>query len=143
MKPYVPIIAPKLLSAMSLVIGITNITLWPFIISVKPMSEGTERHERTHVWQQLEIGAVMALLSPLWLLVNPWLVLAHLIWCFFPYLGPFYVVYGAHWLWLRRWHDGEEAYRRIIFEREAYGHDEDPAYLASRRWFAWLRDEQP
>lgn len=53
---------------------------------------------------------------------------------------PFYILYFFEWLWrlmlLRDWF---AAYRAISFEREAYTHGHDLAYLDHRRHFAQWR----
>lgn len=69
-------------------------------------------HERIHCAQQLE-----------------WLYL------------PFFVLYGAEYLWLRvrRRLGHDAAYRAISFEREAYDNDADFDYLSRRRRFANYR----
>ncbi len=40
---------------------------------------------------------------------------------------------------LIRYRDGDKAYREIPFEREAYGHEEEGGYLATRKRYAWLK----
>lgn len=75
------------------------------------MSDRTKRHETTHFQQQLEL-----------LFVGQWLL------------------YGLFWLiGLVVYRDGEMAYRENPFEREAYGNDEDPDYLARRKRYSWIR----
>lgn len=53
---------------------------------------------------------------------------------------PFYIIYVLEWLWLlvrlRSW---RRAYYAISFEREAYGHGSDPAYLQTRRHYSQWR----
>ena len=53
----------------------------------------------------------------------------------------FYVWDGVEWL-VRlvqcRW-DGEKAYYRIGFEREAYAQEGNEDYLKGRTWYAWWR----
>lgn len=44
---------------------------------------------------------------------------------------PFYVLYLAELVW--------KGYRRISFEREAYGNEKNPDYLARRKPFSWIR----
>src|SRR5690349_7268448 len=52
-------------------------------------------------------------------------------------LLPFYLLYLSNYIFNRfRYHTHQEAYRNIIFEREAYSNDMDPDYLKKRKWFA-------
>lgn len=54
----------------------------------------------------------------------------------------FYVWYGVEWL-VRLVANGfkaHAAYRALLMEREAYGHEGEAEYLAGRRRWAWLRD---
>ncbi len=77
------------------------------------IDERVVRHERIHSAQQREL---------LWL--------------------PFYILYVMEWfVLLLRLRDSRRAYRAISFEREAYGHDADPAYLQRRRHYAQWRSE--
>ena len=57
MKPVV-IIAPKFLKALSIVIDIFAITLWPFIITREEMSADVLNHESIHIAQQKELFVV-------------------------------------------------------------------------------------
>ena len=96
--------------------GFTAINLLGVVFArreYRPLSEAILRHEAIHTAQMRETG----------------------------YVG-FYLIYIAEWLWglLRRW-DSLAAYRAIRFEREAYRHMADPAYLARRRPYAWTRPE--
>lgn len=54
---------------------------------------------------------------------------------------PFYLAYVIEWLFLcvKYGFDGHRAYLNISHEREAYAHDNDPAYLSRRRHFAQFR----
>lgn len=83
------------------------ICLCGFIFSVRPLSRVELNHELIHAAQQREL---------LWL--------------------PFFLWYGAEWLvlWLK-YRNGMEAYRHIRFEEEAYRHQNDLNYLASRRHY--------
>lgn len=97
--------------ALSWVISIWAITLWPFILVRGKIDPITLRHETIHIRQQAEL-----------------LIL------------PFYVLYGGFWLY-RWWQLGDRkaAYFAIPFEREAYSNHDDPAYLALRRPYGWVR----
>lgn len=67
------------------------------------------RHERIHTAQMRELG----------------------------YL-PFYLLYGLEWLVRLPVAGPMGAYRKLSFEREAYDHEGDAGYPASRRrWAMW------
>ena len=95
--------------ALSWVIKIWGITLWPFILIRGKADAMTVQHETIHIRQQAELLVV-----------------------------PFYVLYIGFWLY-RWWQLGDKraAYFAIPFEREAYSNHDDPAYLALRKPFAW------
>jgi hypothetical protein len=51
---------------------------------------------------------------------------------------PFYILYLLNYLInLIRCHNHMEAYRNILFEREAYENDSNLSYLSERRFAAW------
>lgn len=53
---------------------------------------------------------------------------------------PFYIIYILHYLFnLLRYGNHDQAYRNIVFEREAYSHDSDLAYLKSRGFYSWMK----
>lgn len=53
---------------------------------------------------------------------------------------PFYFAYLSHYIYNRFKGMGHDtAYRNIIFEREAYKHEADFAYLKSRKFCAWRK----
>jgi hypothetical protein len=97
--------------ALSLVIDIWGITLWPFVLVRGKIDPFTLRHETIHIRQQAEL-----------------LVL------------PFYVLYLGFWLyrWVQLG-DKRSAYFAIPFEREAYSNQEEAGYLSSRTPFSWIR----
>lgn len=85
------------------------IALWPFIFTKVDLPPKAVNHERIHLRQQLEL-----------------LVL------------PFYVLYLLNFLWnLIRMKNNP--YRAIVFEREAYDNEHNPAYLSFRRGWAWTK----
>ena len=109
MKIPIIIIAPKFLRAISWVIDIVAITLYPFIISREEMSEDLLRHESIHIAQQKELLVVF-----------------------------FYLLYGWDYLkGFIKFRDKELAYRRIRFEQEAYEHMYAHAYLDTRQSYNW------
>ena len=86
-------------------------TLW--VRDMSWMNQEMVNHERIHTAQQRELLFV-----------------------------PFYVIYGLEWLYrlVTRRRGAMDAYRNISFEREAYGHGENLAYLPRRRHYAqWRR----
>ncbi len=53
---------------------------------------------------------------------------------------PFFIVYGLNYLInLFRYKKHDEAYRNIIFEREAFAKDGEQYYLRNRRMWAFLK----
>ena len=91
-----------------------GLTLYPFIfIREKQLLHDSTlmRHEQIHLVQQLEL-----------------------------LLLPFYIFYLLNYLYnLARFRNHPEAYRSIIFEREAYDHETEPDYLRKRKLFAPFR----
>ena len=147
--PYVAIVSPKILDVLGLLspIKIGNHTTMllgiPVIISRVLMSGGSERHESIHVWQMLEC-ALVTLLVALGLALAPLGVWPAAILAFLSlfYGGPlFWAVYLGTYVggFALGGLTGEQAYRNIPFEVEAYAHHGDSTYLASRKWFAWVR----
>jgi hypothetical protein len=107
-KPIV-IIAPKFTKAISWVIDIGAITLFPFIISRDEMSEDVLRHETIHIFQQKELFVLL-----------------------------FYILYGWDYLkGLIKYKNKEKAYFRIRFEQEAYEHMFQEDYLEKRPKYNW------
>lgn len=50
---------------------------------------------------------------------------------------PFFILYGAEWLWyIAKYRDSDKAYRAISFEREAYDNESDSSYLHTRKHYA-------
>lgn len=139
MIPFWPIVAPRLLKQLSVVILIGAMTAWPFIFSREPMNETDLRHEGTHACQQFECSVlqVLALLIGAWAW-TPWLLLG--IPVAFAVGGPLFLVlyYGSYAVNLLRL-DGVAAYEAIPFEQEAYAHEDDFTYLKHRiPVWSWL-----
>tara|TARA_R100000005_G_C4909475_1_gene147840 strand:- start:105 stop:446 length:342 start_codon:yes stop_codon:yes gene_type:complete len=110
MKPIV-IIAPRFVKALSIIIDIFAITLWPFIISREEMSEDVLNHETIHIAQQKELLVLF-----------------------------FYILYGWDYLvGLIKYKDKEQAYYRIRFEQEAYDNMFDEDYLKNRKPYSWRK----
>ena len=110
MKP-ITIIAPRFLKALSIIIDIYAITLWPFIISREEMSEDVLNHESIHIAQQKELLVLF-----------------------------FYLLYGWDYLvGLIKYKDKEKAYYRIRFEQEAYENMYNQNYLTERKLYSWRK----
>jgi hypothetical protein len=108
MKPIV-IVSPKICKAFSIFINVGAITLFPFIISSKKMSDVTLNHEKIHIKQQAELLVI-----------------------------GFYALYIIYWgIALLKGLKPSEAYYAIPFEREAYDNQENFEYLSNRKWFSW------
>ena len=111
MKIPIIIIAPKFTKALSWVVDICAITLFPFIISRDKMSEDVLRHESIHIAQQKELFVVF-----------------------------FYLLYGWDYLrGLIKFRDKELAYYRIRFEQEAYAQMLNERYLENRKSYSWRK----
>lgn len=89
------------------------ITIFPFIFLKKsklPVIKSWLQHERIHLLQQAELLIVF-----------------------------FYVFYLLNYLYLIVvLRDHQKAYRSIVFEKEAYINQTNPAYLFKRKMFAFL-----
>ena len=110
MKP-ITIIAPRLLKALSVVIDIAAITLYPFIISREEMSVDVLQHETIHIAQQKELFVLF-----------------------------FYLLYGWDYLkGLIKYKEKEKAYYQIRLEQEAYAHMYEEGYLDRRPRYNWLQ----
>ena len=86
--------------------------IWPFIFFKKEtLGIVTERHERIHHKQQIEM---------LLIFFYAWYLIEYLI-----------------RLIQKRKHN--DAYRAISFEKEAYANARNPTYLEKRVWYAWVK----
>ena len=111
MKIPVVIVSPKFTNAVSWVVNVTAITLFPFIISRKKMSEELLRHESIHIAQQKELLVVL-----------------------------FYLLYGWDYLkGFIKYRDKALAYRCIRFEQEAYAQEANRDYLENRKPYSWRK----
>lgn len=53
---------------------------------------------------------------------------------------PFFLWYVIEFLIrLIIYRDWDKAYKNILFEQEAYTHQEDPDYIKTRKHYAWIR----
>ena len=97
--------------AVSWVVSVYAITLFPFIISSSDMDEFTMNHELIHYEQQKEL-----------------------------YLIGFYVLYVYDYIkGVLKYQDKEQAYRNIRFEQEAYLNDNDLGYISKRKRNSWKK----
>ena len=92
----------------------SGMALFPFILLRDRRYAGDKvflNHERIHIRQQAEMLVV-----------------------------PFFIWYAVEYLLrLIKYRDKHKAYKNISFEREAYGNEENPAYLKARRFWAFLK----
>ena len=91
-----------------------GMAIFPFIL-LKTLSLKKDKeiinHEKIHLRQQLEL-----------------------------LIFPFYVLYLLNYLInLIRYKNHDLAYRKIIFEQEAYDHENNLQYLNSKSWYGWIR----
>jgi len=99
----------KIPKALSFVIDIYAITIWPFVFIRDDGNELPLNHESIHIKQQQEL-----------------------------FVLPFYLLYFWEWLRGRmKGLDGPEAYMKISFEKEAYSNELNPDYLSTRPKMAW------
>ena len=97
--------------AISWVVSVYAITLFPFIISSSEMDEFTMNHELIHYEQQKEL-----------------------------YLIGFYVLYVYDYIkGVLKYQDKEQAYRNIRFEQEAYSNDSNLGYISKRQRNSWKK----
>lgn len=98
--------------------GFTAINIFGVIFArkeAKPLSDKTINHEKIHTAQMRELG----------------------------YIG-FYILYFVEWLYrlIRQTYTGEDAYRAISFEKEAYAKDDRSTYLTYRKHYAQWRKKR-
>jgi len=110
MKPII-IIAPKFTKAISWVVDVAAITLYPFIISRDKMSEDVLQHETIHILQQKELFVLF-----------------------------FYILYGWDYLkGMLKYKNKEKAYFKIRFEQEAYEYMYEKNYIDNRPKYNWRK----
>lgn len=94
--------------------GYSGLTVFPFIILSKKTDITNQimlNHEKIHIKQQIEL-----------------LILPFFVWYFVDFLIQF-VKFG----------NINQAYRNIIFEKEAYQNEHNLNYLKTRKFFGFLR----
>ena len=96
-------------------ISIGGIALFPFVIINSKLSDARQlvliNHERIHIRQQIELLVI-----------------------------PFYIWYLINYLLNRfKYKTHDEAYRNIIFEREAFEQESNPDYLSKRNMWKFLK----
>jgi len=92
--------------------GYAEITIYPFVFfrSKERVTERLINHESIHLKQQKEMLVLF-----------------------------FYIAYGINYLInIFRYDTKKEAYRNIVFEREAYANEKDLNYLENRKLFSWV-----
>ncbi|MGF7080414.1 hypothetical protein ABIB50_002768 [Mucilaginibacter sp. UYCu711] len=91
-----------------------GMALFPVILVQNKASKSDRaliRHETIHLMQQRELLVI-----------------------------PFYVLYSLHYLLnLFLYGNHDQAYRAIVFEKEAYQYDGDESYLNNRSTWAWVK----
>lgn len=112
------IYSDKILDRLSIFMKIGGITLWPWVILRERYRDNsyyfekgkvTVNHETIHIKQQQEMLVI-----------------------------PFYLWYGIEFL-VKLFVYGNDAYRNLSFEREAYTHEEDMEYLKNRKFYSWIK----
>lgn len=94
---------------------VDGMALFPFVLVRQPNPSAVLlNHERIHLRQQMELG-----------------ILPFYIW--------YFIEYGIRRI---QHHDHYLAYRNISFEREAFAHDMDLAYLSKRPGYNFWRYRQ-
>jgi predicted tellurium resistance membrane protein TerC len=106
--------------------------VWPFIVVM---------HEKIHHAQQKEVSIL-----GVWLMIICNLAFGFSWWfCLIPVL-LFYVIYISSYLWNlatnTQFETPKDAYKRIPFEKEAYGYQFYSQYLSIRKPYAWLFNQQ-
>ena len=117
MKPII-IYSDKFLNAISWFFPVGGISLFPFIILRRKLKGSNSRladivinHETIHFQQAVELLFV-----------------------------GFYILYLLNFLVnLIRYRNVDKAYETILFEKEAYGNENNLEYLKTRKRFAWIK----
>ncbi len=143
----ISIVAPRLVAFFERFapIRISNIAVFPFILSRDTPDDLDLQHERIHLAQQFEIGLLFTIGGCIALTVTHAEWLAYLLWilfCWMPFVTPFYLLYAAMYLGILfgLFYKGATqsnhyaAYYNIPFEREAYDYEGK-----SRKPFGWLK----
>lgn len=91
-----------------------GMAIFPFILLKSPSFKSDPtiiNHEKIHLRQQLEL-----------------------------LVFPFYILYLVNYLVnLIKCRNHDLAYRNIIFEKEAYEHENDLKYLKKGNWYGWFK----
>lgn len=143
----ISIVAPRTIALLERFtpIRISNMAIFPFILSREEPSELDLQHERVHIAQQLEIALLFSIAGSAMLFYTQAQALAFVLWllfCWMPLIAPFYLLYAAMYtgILLSLFYKGATqsnhyaAYYNIPFEREAYDYEGK-----SRKLFGWLR----
>jgi hypothetical protein len=89
---------------------VDGFAFFPFVFIRGGVDPQIINHEKIHLRQQLETLVIF-----------------------------FYLIYGVHYLLLRIKYDHYNAYRNIIFEKEAYTNQSKTSYLKNRKSFSWTK----
>ena len=117
---------PALLSYFA-PIRIGAVTVFFLVFSRGKINEVTKRHETIHFQQTLETGVIGMVALYLW----------DYLWGFIKYKNDWQGQKNP-----RGWEyqsAANKAYYRIRAEQEAYDHELDPDYLATRPRFSWIK----
>jgi hypothetical protein len=94
------------------ILRVKGLAIFPFILIQNAADKEDRvliRHETIHLKQQLEM-----------------------------LIFPFYIIYLLNYLYnLAKFRNHNQAYKEIIFEREAYANERNPSYLANRRFWGF------
>lgn len=120
--------------------GYHTITLGPFILTTKrtwEVSDELINHERIHVAQWIEVTLLSVVV---WIAVSLMLGSYKALLLLPVNMLTYYVIYVAEYAISRLYggETGNQDYRHIEFEKEAYKHQKDMDYLIHRKPFAWL-----
>lgn len=116
--------------------GYQAMAFWPFVFTRSSlMSARRKNHESIYLRQQLEVLIAAAVVLAAVILLAGWSW-----WWLLTAAAVYYAGYGIDYA-VRRilYRSHLEAYRNIAAEQEAYLNEQDAAYLANRRPFAWIR----
>ena len=94
-------------------LSVNAMAIFPFILLRDKSQKNNAHlinHEKIHIRQQLELLII-----------------------------PFYFLYLLNYLInLMKYKNHYLAYFNILFEKEAYRHEKDLAYLSKRKWYNWI-----
>jgi hypothetical protein len=117
--------------------GFLAMTVWPLMFvrsDARELTDTDVNHESIHARQQIEmmvtafaIATIVFFFGGAW-----WTLLTCPVWYFLWY-GVEYIIRCIAYAG-----DTRKAYRNILFEQEAFAHQDEEDYLDKRKPFAWL-----